>query len=147
MITPAQSRAARALLEWSQSDLAEAANLSESTIRDFEKGRRLPALASLAQIYTAIEKAGVEVLKEHAPFAGEGARFIYRADRSELQRLRLEVATIRRMEDIVQKDLDLDPDNDLVRDIYEFTVERRVEAESRLAEEEAAQKALEESDE
>ncbi|QZO02466.1 helix-turn-helix domain-containing protein [Chenggangzhangella methanolivorans] len=37
-----QCRAARALLDWTQEELANAANLSLSTVRDFEKGRRTP---------------------------------------------------------------------------------------------------------
>ena len=39
-LTPEQCRAARAWLDWSQNDLADAANISLSTVRDFEKGRR-----------------------------------------------------------------------------------------------------------
>jgi transcriptional regulator with XRE-family HTH domain len=60
MLTPAQSRAARALVDWSQERLAEASNLSESTIRDFEKGRRVPATNNLIAIRRALEDAGVE---------------------------------------------------------------------------------------
>ncbi|KQU54819.1 hypothetical protein ASG72_04205 [Bosea sp. Leaf344] len=59
MITPAQSRAARALIEWSQSDLAAAAHLGLSTIRDFEKGRRTPTHNNLLGIKLALEAAGV----------------------------------------------------------------------------------------
>ncbi len=54
-----QSRAARGLLDWSQSKLAEASNLSESTIRDFEKGRRIPSVNNLAAVRAALESAGV----------------------------------------------------------------------------------------
>ncbi|WP_349253709.1 helix-turn-helix transcriptional regulator [Bradyrhizobium sp. CB82] len=36
-MTPYQSRAARGLLDWSQAELAARSNLSQSTIRDFEK--------------------------------------------------------------------------------------------------------------
>jgi transcriptional regulator with XRE-family HTH domain len=60
MLTPAQSRAARALVDWSQERLAGASNLSESTIRDFEKGRRVPATNNLIAIRRALEGAGVE---------------------------------------------------------------------------------------
>lgn len=59
MITPAQSRAARALLDWTQEDLAKAAHLGLSTIRDFEKGRRTPTHNNLLGIKTALESAGV----------------------------------------------------------------------------------------
>lgn len=60
MFTPAQCRAARALLDWSQQDLAKAAHLGLSTIRDFEKGRRLPTHNNLQGIKIAMEQAGVE---------------------------------------------------------------------------------------
>jgi transcriptional regulator with XRE-family HTH domain len=69
-LNPAQSRAARGLLEWSQSELAAQSNLSESTIRDFEKGRRLPTINNLDAIQRAFEKAGVEFIPENGSGAG-----------------------------------------------------------------------------
>jgi transcriptional regulator with XRE-family HTH domain len=63
-ITPAQSRAARGLLDWSQGHLASLSNLSESTVRDFEKGRRLPGPNNLAAIRAALEAAGVIFLDD-----------------------------------------------------------------------------------
>jgi transcriptional regulator with XRE-family HTH domain len=59
-ITPEQSRAGRGLLDWSQAELGARANLSESTVRDFEKGRRVPTANNLAAIRAALETAGVE---------------------------------------------------------------------------------------
>lgn len=70
MITPPQSRAARGLLDWSQSALAQASNLSESTVRDFEKGRRTPSPNNLAAIRAALESAGVEFIAENGGGAG-----------------------------------------------------------------------------
>jgi transcriptional regulator with XRE-family HTH domain len=67
-LTPAQSRAARGLVDWSQSELGRRSNLSESTIRDFEKGRRLPSLNNLAAIRSALESAGVIFIDQN----GEG---------------------------------------------------------------------------
>ena len=69
MPTPAQSRAARGLLDWSQTELGRRSNLSESTIRDFEKGRRIPAPNNLAAIERALSSAGVIFVDEN----GEGA--------------------------------------------------------------------------
>jgi transcriptional regulator with XRE-family HTH domain len=67
MLTPAQSRAARALLEWSQIELGARSNLSESTIGDFEKGRRVPSANNLAAIRRALEEAGAEFTNGDAP--------------------------------------------------------------------------------
>lgn len=69
LLSPAQSRAARALIEWSQTELASHSNLGESTIRDFEKGRRVPTANNLAAIQAALEDAGVEFI----PADGGGA--------------------------------------------------------------------------
>ena len=38
-LTPAQCRAARALLDWTQDELAERAEVSRGTIRGFESGQ------------------------------------------------------------------------------------------------------------
>ena len=59
MITPEQTRAARALKDWSQDDLAKAAHIGLSTVRDFEKGRRVPTHNNLLGMKTALEEAGV----------------------------------------------------------------------------------------
>lgn len=58
-IDPSQSRAARGLLDWSQTKLAQMSNLSESTVRDFEKGRRTPSVNNLSAMRRAMEDAGV----------------------------------------------------------------------------------------
>ncbi|WP_310321351.1 helix-turn-helix transcriptional regulator [Aminobacter aminovorans] len=71
-ITPAQSRAARGLLDWSQSRLAEESNLSESTIRDFEKGRRIPTVNNLSAVRAALERAGVVLVAQNG--GGPGVR-------------------------------------------------------------------------
>ena len=70
MITAQQSRAARGLLDWSQGHLAGLSNLSESTIRDFEKGRRMPGPNNLAAIRHALEAAGVTFLDAGATTPG-----------------------------------------------------------------------------
>jgi transcriptional regulator with XRE-family HTH domain len=66
-MTPDQSRAARGLLDWSQAELAARSNLSESTIRDFEKGRRVPSINNLAAVRRALEAAGVEFIDGDQP--------------------------------------------------------------------------------
>ena len=76
-VTPAQSRAARGMLDWSQTDLAHRSNLSESTIRDFEKGRRVPSVNNLAAVRRAFEDAGLIVIDEN----GEGPGVRLRKER------------------------------------------------------------------
>ena len=63
-MTPEQCRAARALLAWSQTMLADQAHLGLSTVRDFEKGRRMPSYNNLLAMKLALEEAGVIFLAE-----------------------------------------------------------------------------------
>jgi transcriptional regulator with XRE-family HTH domain len=69
-MTPAQCRAARALLGITQSQLAHAAKLSLSTVVDFEKERRLVSEDAVKTIQAALERAGIEFTDENE--AGEG---------------------------------------------------------------------------
>ena len=61
-ITPGQCKAARALLELTQSDLANAAELGLSTVVDFEKRRRQVSAAALQAITDALTARGVEFI-------------------------------------------------------------------------------------
>jgi predicted transcriptional regulator len=56
---PEQCRAARAWLDIGQDDLASAAGVSLSTVRDFEKGRRNPIANNLRAIQAALEQRGI----------------------------------------------------------------------------------------
>jgi transcriptional regulator with XRE-family HTH domain len=58
-LTPAQARAARALLAWSQQDLAGNAKIATSTVADFERGRRTPILQNAEAMRAAFERAGI----------------------------------------------------------------------------------------
>ncbi|HWK44097.1 MAG TPA: helix-turn-helix transcriptional regulator [Stellaceae bacterium] len=60
MLTPEQCRAARGWLDWSQDDLAKRASVSLSTVRDFEKGRRVPIANNLSAIERVIAEAGIK---------------------------------------------------------------------------------------
>src|SRR6516165_3223931 len=58
-MTPAQSRAARALLDMTQSELAAAAGLGLSTVVDFEKERREVSNDAVEAMQDALELAGI----------------------------------------------------------------------------------------
>ncbi len=68
--SPAQCRAARALLNWSQSQLAQASKVATKTLADFERGSRTPYDRTLADIQTALEAAGFEFIPENGSGAG-----------------------------------------------------------------------------
>ncbi len=61
-MSPEQSRAARAWLDWSQEELAKRASVSLSTVRDFEKGRHAPIANNIAALRRSIEGAGIRLL-------------------------------------------------------------------------------------
>ena len=58
-LSPAQCRAARALVEWTQDDLQAAAQVAKTTIVDFERGARQPYPRTLGALKLALEVAGV----------------------------------------------------------------------------------------
>jgi transcriptional regulator with XRE-family HTH domain len=58
--TPAQCRAARALLGWSQAQLSAASGVATKTVADFEREERTPYERTLNDIRTALDAAGVE---------------------------------------------------------------------------------------
>ena len=58
-MSPEQCRAARALLDWSQEELAKSSRVSLSTVRDFEKKRREPIKNNFAAIKQALENFGI----------------------------------------------------------------------------------------
>lgn len=58
-MTREQCRAARGWLDWGHKELAEAAGVSLSTVRDFEAGRRIPVRATMAAMKAALEAQGI----------------------------------------------------------------------------------------
>jgi len=71
-ISPAQCRAARALLGMSQGTLAADSGVSEKTVTDFERGVRSPQPRTLRDLRATLEKAGVLFLPENGE--GHGVR-------------------------------------------------------------------------
>ena len=69
-MTPEQSRAARGWLGWSQRELAKRANVSLSTVHEFEIGQRTPIANNIAAMRRAIESAGVRLVFDRKGGAG-----------------------------------------------------------------------------
>jgi len=69
-LTPAQCRAARALLDWTQQELADSAQLARATIRDFELGKHDAHRSTERLICEALHEAGVTLAND--PVLGEG---------------------------------------------------------------------------
>jgi transcriptional regulator with XRE-family HTH domain len=59
MITPAQLRAARALLDWTREDLAAKSGVAAVTTIGFEHGKTDPKISTLYKWRRALEAAGV----------------------------------------------------------------------------------------
>ena len=62
ILSPAQCRAARGLLAWTQGALADRASVSRSTVRDFETERHDLHRATERLLVEALEGAGVELI-------------------------------------------------------------------------------------
>jgi transcriptional regulator with XRE-family HTH domain len=75
LITPGQIRAGRALVGWTQIDLAKASGVSEITIKKIERGKSDPRVSTIAAIQLAFDGAGLIFLDsdECAP-GGPGVR-------------------------------------------------------------------------
>jgi transcriptional regulator with XRE-family HTH domain len=77
MITLDQIRAARALLNWSQPDLARAADLKLDQIKNIERGRLDPRSSMMAAIEEAFRQAGVIFLdRDDVRPGGPSVRFL-----------------------------------------------------------------------
>lgn len=72
MITPRQIRAARALLDWSQQELADKAIVSLNALARLERGAVDPRMSTLSAVEKALEKSGIEFIPESD--RGEGVR-------------------------------------------------------------------------
>ena len=62
MLTPAQLRAARALVGWSREDLAEKSGVAAETVKRFEFRGSDPKLGTVQKWRRALELAGVEFI-------------------------------------------------------------------------------------
>jgi transcriptional regulator with XRE-family HTH domain len=75
VVIPAQVRAGRALLNWSQETLAEEAGVGVTTVRDIENQRRPADTHAMRELRRALANGGV-VFVSGAPDGGPGVRFV-----------------------------------------------------------------------
>jgi transcriptional regulator with XRE-family HTH domain len=66
-ISPAQCRAARALLDWSQERLSAESKVGAKTIVDFEQGKRSPFPRTVRDLRETFEAAGIEFTNGDSP--------------------------------------------------------------------------------
>jgi transcriptional regulator with XRE-family HTH domain len=64
-----QCKAARALLDWSQEDLSQRAEVAKATIGDFERGARNLRIETMQKVVAVLENAGIR-------FESEGSRIL-----------------------------------------------------------------------
>src|SRR3954467_10702519 len=67
-VSPEQCRAGRALLNWSQADLAARAGVARKTVTEFEIGSRPLNFRTRRDITLALEAAGLVFFWEDAPY-------------------------------------------------------------------------------
>ncbi|WP_352854706.1 helix-turn-helix transcriptional regulator [Mesorhizobium sp. M0139] len=65
---------ARALVGWSQDQLAAASQVAKTTIANFEAGKRTPYDRTLVDLQAALEPAGVELIPQNG--GGAGVRLV-----------------------------------------------------------------------
>jgi uncharacterized protein (DUF433 family)/transcriptional regulator with XRE-family HTH domain len=75
-VIPPQVRAARALLDWSQKELAERAGVAVTTVRDIEEGKRADTGAA-ADVLETLRREGVEFVAGNES-SGPGVRLASR---------------------------------------------------------------------
>lgn len=85
-ITPGQCRAARALLDVTQTELGKRAKLGLSTVVDFERSRRSVSLEAVNALTCALESLGIQFLNG----SGVGRGVQLRNRREEIVRSSLE---------------------------------------------------------
>ena len=71
LLTPELCRAARALLNWDKSQLADAAELGTATVSRFEKGGVVP-LEAVEAMLQALQRAGLEFIPAGGNSMGGG---------------------------------------------------------------------------
>lgn len=76
IITPNLIRAARALIDWSQSDLGRESGLSQAAIANIETAKHRPNDSTMGGILTAFDRAGIEFLDGGVRLRPDGMEII-----------------------------------------------------------------------
>ncbi len=100
-LSPDDVRAARALLQWSQGDLAKEAAVGISTIAEFEKGSRTPIANNLAAIRRALEAAGVRFTSAGPTIFSEQSLYIMTQTGGTEMRFRFSLADAASVREII----------------------------------------------
>jgi transcriptional regulator with XRE-family HTH domain len=74
-LTASQCRAGRALIDWSQQQLSQAAAIDAQTIVDFEQRFRSPDETTRRRLRATLEAAGVLFISENGGGAGARLKF------------------------------------------------------------------------
>jgi transcriptional regulator with XRE-family HTH domain len=74
-LTADQCRAARALLNWSQGQLADKSRVSRETITAFERGKAQPFDRTLDDLIEALHEAGIDLIDGADDGTGHGVRW------------------------------------------------------------------------
>ena len=82
IMTAAQCRAARALIEWSAEQLSKTSGVDEQIINAFERRFRAPANEDKRRLRSALEEAGVVFISENGGGAGVRLKFNQREVRA-----------------------------------------------------------------
>jgi transcriptional regulator with XRE-family HTH domain len=98
---PDDVRAARALLQWSQGDLAKEAAVGISTIAEFEKGSRTPIANNVAAIRRALEAAGVRFTSAGPTIFSEQSLYIMTQTGGSEMRFRFSLADAASVREII----------------------------------------------
>jgi len=77
-MTPAQCRAARALLDLHVVHVADAAGVAHTTVSDFENATRKPRQSSIEKIRKALELSGIKFIDSNG--GGPGVRLKNESD-------------------------------------------------------------------
>ena len=82
ILTAAQCRAARALIEWSVADLSQSSKVDSKTVEAFELRYRAPSDSDKRRIRLALEDGGVIFIPENGGGAGVRLKFSRREVRA-----------------------------------------------------------------